>query len=150
MPSTTRDGLLQTAHHGTLFLDEISELPWKPGQAAARFGVPQHSSVGSTDSLPVDTRILAASNQPLEQRVRDGRFRADLFYRLNVIRLEIPPLRQQRRHPALVDRFLAETCLRAGRDLIGYHRRCAAQAASACLPRQRCVSFSTSSSARSS
>lgn len=116
-----RDGLLQAAHHGTLFLDEISELPLE-AQAKLLHALEFHSirPVGSTDSLPVDTRILAASNQPLEQRVRDGRFRADLFYRLNVIRLEIPPLRQRREDiPALVDRFLAETCLRAGRDLIG-------------------------------
>ncbi|TXH23638.1 MAG: sigma-54-dependent Fis family transcriptional regulator [Elusimicrobia bacterium] len=117
----SRDGLLQAAHRGTLFLDEISELPLD-AQAKLLHVLESRSvrPLGATESLPVDTRILAASNQSLEQRVRIGCFRADLFYRLNVIRLEVPPLRQRPEDiPALVDRFLADTCARLGRDLIG-------------------------------
>ncbi len=90
-------GLLELASGGTLFLDEIGELA--PQVQAKLLKVIEERSfrrLGGTSLLHVDTRILAATNADLERAVRAGRFRADLFYRLNVMSLVIPPLRQRR------------------------------------------------------
>ena len=89
-------GLFEIANHGTLFLDEISEMSLEMQVKLLR--VIQEREifrVGGEQTIPVDVRIIAASNRNLEELVENGKFRKDLFYRLNVIRLEIPPLRER-------------------------------------------------------
>ncbi|MDY7578132.1 propionate catabolism operon regulatory protein PrpR [Herbaspirillum sp. RTI4] len=104
-----RAGLFEAAHGGTLFLDEIGEMPL--GLQTRLLRVLEEREVvrvGSSRPIPVDVRILSATHCDLEQRVRDGRFRADLFYRLAVLRLRLPPLRERRED--IVP--LAEWCLK--------------------------------------
>ena len=117
----SREGLIVAASGGTLFLDEVGEIPLD--SQAKLLHVLESSRVrplGSSVEVPVKTRLVAATNQSLESQVREGRFRPDLFYRLNVIRIEIPSLRQRPEDiPALVDHFLAKTCSRLQRPLIG-------------------------------
>ena len=101
-------GYFEAANHGTLFLDEISTLPLSVQSSLLRaleerVVVP----VGDTKPRPIEVRILAASNQDLEKMVNDGGFREDLLYRLNVVKLDLPPLRQRKEDiPALVHHFL--------------------------------------------
>lgn len=103
-------GLFRAADHGTLFLDEVGELP--PAIQAKLLRCIQESVVtplGSTEAVPVDVRIIAATHRDLEDMIRKGTFRTDLYYRLNVVRLQVPPLRQRRADiPALANYFLAE------------------------------------------
>jgi DNA-binding NtrC family response regulator len=90
-------GFFRAAHGGTIFLDEISELPID--MQAKLLRVLQENSVtplGSTKSYLVDTRVLCATNRNLKEMVHQGTFRADLYYRLNVVTVEIPPLRQRK------------------------------------------------------
>lgn len=90
-------GFFRAADGGTIFLDEISEIPLELQAKLLR--VLQHSHVtpvGSTKSYPVDIRVLCATNRNLSEMVKEGTFRADLYYRLNVVNLEVPPLRQRR------------------------------------------------------
>ncbi len=92
-----RPGKFELAHRGTLFLDEIGSMPLD--QQALLLRAIQEKSilrVGGTDLIKVDVRIIAATNQDLLELVGEGRFRADLYYRLNVIRIIIPPLRERR------------------------------------------------------
>lgn len=90
-------GFFRAANGGTIFLDEISEIPLD--MQAKLLRVIQESSVtpvGSVKSYPIDVRLLCATNRDLRKMVDEGKFRADLYYRLNVVTLEIPPLRQRR------------------------------------------------------
>jgi two-component system response regulator HydG len=109
-------GLFRSADGGTLFLDEVGEL--SPVLQAKLLRALQQREVrplGSTAALPVDARIIAATNRDLGAEVRAGRFRADLFYRLRVVALSIPPLRERPEDvPALAGRFLASAS-RGGR-----------------------------------
>jgi len=119
--ATDKAGLFEEAHRGTLFLDEIGELPLPVQVKLLR--VLQESEVrrvGATRSTTVDVRIVAATSRPLEQMVADGSFRRDLFYRLNVMPLEIPPLRERRDDvPPLVEYFLTQISERLGVTLDG-------------------------------
>ena len=103
-----RLGRFESADRGTIFLDEIGEM--SPGMQVKMLRVIQDGSlerVGSSRSIRVDVRILAATNRNLEEEVEAGRFRRDLFYRLNVISIEIPPLRERREDiPLLANYFL--------------------------------------------
>jgi len=90
-------GFFRAAHGGTVFLDEISEIPLELQAKLLR--VLQESSVtplGSTKSYPIDIRVLCATNTDLQKLVEEGNFRSDLFYRLNVVTLEVPPLRKRK------------------------------------------------------
>jgi DNA-binding NtrC family response regulator len=116
-----RKGLFAAASGGTLFLDEIGELPQET--QAKLLQVLESGFIrplGSTEQIDVNVRVLAATNRPLEALLREGRFRADLYYRLNVIRIEVPPLRERRDDlTALVDRLLARACERLHRPIVG-------------------------------
>ena len=112
-------GHFVAADKGTLFLDEIGEMA-APMQAKLLRALQDGEvrAVGATRVRRVDVRIVAATNQDLEAAVRDGRFREDLYFRINVLRLSLPPLRDRGDDVlVLARRFLAEACERAGRPL---------------------------------
>jgi two-component system response regulator HydG len=103
-----KDGLFTAAATGTFFLDEIGETT--PATQIKLLRVLQHREVipvGATDAIPIDTRLVAATNRDLEEEIKAGNFRTDLYYRLNVIALHLPPLRQRADDiPVLVEHFL--------------------------------------------
>jgi transcriptional regulator with PAS, ATPase and Fis domain len=105
-----RSGKFESADGGTLFLDEISELPQKIQAKilrAVQFGEIQR--IGSDEVIKVNTRIIASSNKNLKKLIKQGDFRDDLYYRLNVIRLYLPALRERREDiPLLIDHFVAK------------------------------------------
>jgi DNA-binding NtrC family response regulator/tetratricopeptide (TPR) repeat protein len=110
-------GLIRTAAGGTLFLDEVGDLPLDVQPKLLRFL--EHGEimpVGETRPQHVDVRVIAATNADLEQRVAEGKFREDLYYRLSVIRIHVPPLRQRREEiPHLSTFFLREATDRLGK-----------------------------------
>jgi hydrogenase-4 transcriptional activator len=110
-------GVLRTAVGGTLFLDEVGDLPLDVQPKLLRFlEQGEVLPVGETRPITVDVRVVAATNADLEQRVANGTFREDLFYRLSVIRIHVPPLRQRREEiPHLSTFFLREACERLGK-----------------------------------
>src|SRR5207247_4728274 len=99
----------ELADHGTLFLDEIGDMSLKTQTKVLRALEEQaFERVGGKDTLRVDVRVIAASNRDLETLIREGRFREDLYYRLNVIPIEVPALRARKDDiPLLVDHFVA-------------------------------------------
>jgi two-component system, NtrC family, response regulator HydG len=117
--SMGKKGLFEEAHRGTLFLDEIGEMtPALQVKLLRALQDGEIRSVGSTQSITVDARVLAATNRDLEQMMRQGTFREDLFYRLNVIALTLPPLRERREDiPVLAEHFLTRFASRQGRML---------------------------------
>jgi DNA-binding NtrC family response regulator len=114
-----KKGLFEEAHGGTLFLDEIGEMT--PGLQVKLLRALQSGEVrpvGSTQAITVDARVVAATNRDLEPMIRQGSFREDLFYRLNVIPIVLPPLRERREDiPLLAEHFLARFAERQGRVL---------------------------------
>lgn len=114
-----RKGLLQKAHQGTLFLDEIGELPLAIQAKMLRFI--EHGEcqrLGTSDVEFVDVRIIAATNRNLMQMVDSGHFRQDLFYRLNIVPMQLPPLRQRKRDIAeLAEHFLQQAAERNQTDV---------------------------------
>ena len=101
-------GIIRAAEGGTLFLDEIADMPLDIQPKLLRF-LESHEvhPLGESQPVKVDVRVIAATNANLEQQVEDGTFRQDLFYRLNVVRLRLPPLRERREEvPALVEHYV--------------------------------------------
>jgi len=109
-----RKGRFELAHKGTLFLDEVAELPLKIQVKLLRFlQEGSFERVGGEKKISVDVRIISATNKNLKEEVKAGRFREDLYYRLNVIPIHVPPLRERRSDiPLLIAEFLKE----AGQD----------------------------------
>ena len=116
-----KKGLFALAHHGTIFLDEIGELP--PTLQVKLLRVVQNRAftpLGSTKEIKVDVRIISATNRNLEKEVMEGHFREDLYYRLNVINIHMPPLRQRKEDiPVLVQYFLDKYSKEQGKSLQG-------------------------------
>jgi DNA-binding NtrC family response regulator len=117
-----RKGRFEQADTGTLFLDEVSEIPMPVQVKLLRFlQERQFERVGGNETLRVDTRIVAATNKDLRQLVDDGRFREDLYYRLNVVRLEVPPLRARPSDiPMLADHFLRRFAQENDKAIAGF------------------------------
>lgn len=113
------DGLFQQAHGGTLFLDEIGELPLELQPKLLRVLQEQeYERLGSRRTTSVDVRVIAATNADLRQMVSERRFRADLFYRLNVYAIQIPPLRDRRDDiPLLATLFIRMLAPRMNKDV---------------------------------
>jgi DNA-binding NtrC family response regulator len=116
-----RLGRFELADTGTLFLDEIGEIPAATQVKLLRVLEEQEfMRVGGVQPISVDVRVIAATNQPLRELVEDGRFRADLFYRLNVLRIYLPPLRERPDDiPLLVRRFIQDYSQRHDRPFHG-------------------------------
>jgi formate hydrogenlyase transcriptional activator len=112
-------GRLQTADRGTLFLDEIGDLPLELQPKLLRvLQDQQFERLGSSRTIQVDVRVIAATNQDLMEMVEQRRFRADLYYRLNVFPITLPPLRERGEDiPLLVAHFAREFCERHGRTI---------------------------------
>jgi DNA-binding NtrC family response regulator len=108
----SRIGKFEAANHGTIFLDEIGDMPFSVQSKLLR--VLQEKEIerlGGNERIPLDVRVIAATNADLEERVRDGRFRQDLYYRLNVFRIALPPLRERMDDiAALAHHFAARVC----------------------------------------
>jgi two-component system response regulator HydG len=104
----SRRGLLQTAHEGTIFLDEIGELPmFLQAKLLRALQEKEIRPVGSTEQIPIDLRVIAATNRDLEAGVRAGTFRQDLYFRLNVVQIRLPALCKRKVDiPLLVAHFL--------------------------------------------
>ncbi|MEE9219330.1 MAG: sigma-54 dependent transcriptional regulator, partial [Acidobacteriota bacterium] len=121
----SKKGLFEVADGGTLFLDEIGDT--SAAMQVKLLRVLQERRirrVGGTEEIPVDVRVIAATNQDLAQGVRERRFREDLFYRINVIPLQLPPLREKREDiPVLAEHFLVKMRSQMRRPVRGISRR---------------------------
>ena len=129
-----RSGHFEQAHRGTIFLDEVGELPLEAQSKLLRvLQERQIQRIGSSESIAIDTRVIAASNVDLHLAVEEKRFREDLLYRLNVVPVHVPALRDRASDiPRLADHFIEKVCLREGLEpkvlspsaldrLMGYH-----------------------------
>jgi len=114
-----KKGLFESAHGGTLFLDEVGSIPISMQLTLLRV-LQEHEirPVGATENVSVDARIIAATNENLEDLIKSGQFREDLYYRLSVIPVELPPLRERLSDiPLLVNHFLAQIREQEGRTV---------------------------------
>jgi DNA-binding NtrC family response regulator len=109
---TSRKGYFETANRGTIFFDEIGTISLETQTKLLRvIQEREFMPLGSTDTVKVDVRIVAATNADLKKLVEEGKFREDLYYRLNVINLALPPLRERKEDiPALVEHFFTKYC----------------------------------------
>jgi transcriptional regulator with PAS, ATPase and Fis domain len=120
-----RLGRFESADGGTIFLDELGELPMETQISLLRvLQEREFQRVGSNESLRIDVRVVAATNRNLESAIASGGFREDLFYRLNVFPIEVPPLRQRREDvPLLVEYFVDRYAGKAGKKITGIDKR---------------------------
>ncbi len=134
-----RIGRFEEADGGTLFLDEIGELSPAVQVKLLRF-LQEHEfqRLGGNQTLRSDVRVISATNRNLEQRVKEGAFREDLFYRLNVVMMSIPPLRERKEDiPPLIDHFLKRYAEENGKEIEGLSQRGAGRPSEIRLPRER-------------
>lgn len=112
-------GLFEMANHGTIFLDEISELPLTSQVKLLRvLQDGEVEKIGRTEKIKVDVRVISATNRNLEDEVRAKRFREDLFYRLNVVPIHVPPLRERKEDiHYLIDYFMSEFAIDMGKNM---------------------------------
>jgi two-component system, NtrC family, response regulator PilR len=117
--NTNRKGLFEAANQGTIFLDEIGEM--SPAMQVKLLRVLQERRVrpvGAHDEIPFDSRVIAATNRDLKKMSQEGTFREDLFYRVSVIPIDLPPLRDRRDDiTSLISHFIQKFCSQAGKDL---------------------------------
>ena len=134
-----RRGKFEVADGGTIFLDEIGDMSLKTQAKVLRVLQEQTMEpVGGTTRIKVDVRVLAATNKDLQAEIRGGRFREDLYFRLNVIPIFVPPLRERQEDiPLLADHFMAEFAREYGRRLKTLRVRRACRAAALRLAGQR-------------
>lgn len=118
---TTHIGHFETANDGTLFLDEIGELPHTLQAKLLRALQEQEiTRIGASKPIKINTRIITATNRDLQQEIQNKNFREDLYYRLNVLPVHIPPLRARRTDiPLLINHFLSQHNPRLGRNILG-------------------------------
>jgi len=120
--SQEKQGLFQAANGGTLFLDEIGDMP--PALQSKLLRVLQEKQIrplGSTRTIPIDVRVLSASHRDLEEEIKTGNFREDLFYRLVVVTLEVPPLSKRREDiPLLARHFLHKLTEKSTKEITGF------------------------------
>ena len=116
---TKRRGKFDLANEGTIFLDEIADMSLKTQAKILRILQEQKfERVGGTEMIFVDVRVIAATNRDLKEEIQKGRFREDLFYRLNVIPIAVPPLRERKTDiPRLVGHFIAEFCVENNKEI---------------------------------
>jgi len=114
-----KKGMFEAAGGGTLFLDEVGEMSlWTQVKLLRAIQERTVRRVGGTEEIPIDVRIIAATNQDLKKRIQEGKFREELFYRLNVISFEMPPLRKRVEDiPILVSHFLQKYCDKLGKPM---------------------------------
>jgi transcriptional regulator with PAS, ATPase and Fis domain len=114
-----RQGLFELAEGGTVFLDEVGEIPLSVQVKLLRvLETREFLRVGGSEPVKVDVRVIAATNRNLAEEVEEGKFREDLYYRLNVVKIVIPPLRARASDiPLLIERFLSEFCREHGKPL---------------------------------
>lgn len=119
---TNAIGKFREAEGGTIFLDEVGELPLDAQVKLLRvLQQKEISAVGSPKNVPVNVRVISATNRDLKTEIIAGRFREDLYFRLNVLPVEIPELEKRKQDiPALIRHFLQKHCLNEGRDLKGF------------------------------
>jgi DNA-binding NtrC family response regulator len=117
-----KEGQLQLAHGGTVFLDEIGDMsPYAQAKILRAIESKTIYRLGGKRSIPVDVRIIAATNHDIEQLVAAGKFRADLYFRLNVGRIHLPPVRQRKENlPALLDHYLQPLNRQFGLEVEGF------------------------------
>jgi len=117
----SKEGLFTQAHEGTIFLDEISDMPLSLQSKSLRvLQEMQFYPVGSKKPIEVDVRVIVATNKDLKQEIKEGRFREDLFYRIHVIPIHLPPIRERKEDiPALAEHFIKKFNKKMGKKVKG-------------------------------